>query len=630
MRGCQINNIALIFIISMPAQFALALTVAVSTTLASAQSASLQSDSSKAAALIMRADSLMEASQKPKAERTLADTALRLYSVARQVDPANVNAYIRPVNYLLFRNQADEAYPIALKAAQMFRSPYVHLGYWRAAWARSGLSIDEKRSEIYRDLEALIAAAPNDSSVWGVARTGYQIVEDTARFRAMNDTILARWPASHEAEWVLAEQWRSVSEDTIMDRAQRTEKLRKTWRDFIARPVVHSSVLRAEAAMNLVLSYGADTSGSAVDLLALTDTVVKYSTANHHITYSALPIIIAEHKGSFRDAERIARMGPKVMRPILEQQRAFYDSEGDYVRAVEKYQARMHDALGWIYYNEGRHAEALKELNEAYRLNPQEIMQLWRLARVYETVGQADSAEKYFIKGALISSPGNNPNRDALKRVYMARNGGSLEGYEKYLGGLKELDSANRRKAILGSRTASPKAALAFNLKTLDGKRVSLSDLQGKIVVVNFWGIWCGWCVKELPDYQKVHDKYKSAPDVVILTIDTQDPSEDVVRAWVKKKGYTFPVLYDDGFVSKTGIRAFPTTWFIDTAGRLAYEKSGWSEYLEEEFGWRIESLQQGISYHNRKLANHACLLSIDDAYKVALMALTYERQVPD
>jgi hypothetical protein len=55
---------------------------------------------------------------------------------------------------------------------------------------------------------------------------------------------------------------------------------------------------------------------------------------------------------------------------------------------------------------------------------------------------------------------------------------------------------------------------------------------------------------------------------------------------------YDFSVLLDDGLVSKNDIRGFPTTWFLDPAGRIAFEKRGWTERLLEEFSWRVEALR--------------------------------------
>ncbi len=78
---------------------------------------------------------------------------------------------------------------------------------------------------------------------------------------------------------------------------------------------------------------------------------------------------------------------------------------------------------------------------------------------------------------------------------------------------------------------------------------------------------------------------------MVILTIDN-DANPDDVPPWMAQKKYTFPVLIDDGYVSKAGLHVFPTTWFVDAQGYKVFEKVGWSEKLLEEFSWRIEAIR--------------------------------------
>ena len=71
------------------------------------------------------------------------------------------------------------------------------------------------------------------------------------------------------------------------------------------------------------------------------------------------------------------------------------------------------------------------------------------------------------------------------------------------------------------------------------------------------------------------------------------DGEPEKVRRWMQTRNYAFPVLLDDGFVRQEHISAFPTTWFIDSRGRLAFTKEGWTEHLAEEFSWRIDALRE-------------------------------------
>jgi thiol-disulfide isomerase/thioredoxin len=116
--------------------------------------------------------------------------------------------------------------------------------------------------------------------------------------------------------------------------------------------------------------------------------------------------------------------------------------------------------------------------------------------------------------------------------------------------------------------------------------------MAGKILAINFWGTWCGPCVLEMPEFQKFHEEYRNDPDVVVLTINN-DTNPDVVAPWMEKRGFDYVNLLDDGYVGRMGVQSFPTTWFVDREGRIAFIKEGWSESLAEEFSWRVEVLRE-------------------------------------
>ena len=250
-----------------------------------------------------------------------------------------------------------------------------------------------------------------------------------------------------------------------------------------------------------------------------------------------------------------------------------------------------HDALGWVLFAEGKMDEAEKELKAAFDLNHEDRRTLEHLGRFYLSRGDQARAEDYFVKGLGVQAVGANPCEKALREVYEKRRG-SPTGFDDFVATLKDTDRRKRRASILESRAAAPEAVPAFNLKDLSGKRVSLPDLKGRVVVINYWGIWCGWCGRELPDYQKLYEKFANDPQVAILTIDN-DANPDDVAPWVAQKKFTFPVLIDDQYVRKVGITSFPTTWFLDQEGRKVFEKVGWSQELLEEFTWRIEALRK-------------------------------------
>ena len=111
---------------------------------------------------------------------------------------------------------------------------------------------------------------------------------------------------------------------------------------------------------------------------------------------------------------------------------------------------------------------------------------------------------------------------------------------------------------------------LDFTLDDLTGKKIQLSSLKGKVILVNFWATWCPPCRAEMPGMEKLYQTLKSNPDFVMLAVDSQeDPA--TVKAFIEKNKYHFPVLLDQNgtVTAQYSIRAFPTSYIIDRKGRV-------------------------------------------------------------
>ncbi len=135
-----------------------------------------------------------------------------------------------------------------------------------------------------------------------------------------------------------------------------------------------------------------------------------------------------------------------------------------------------------------------------------------------------------------------------------------------------------------GETTAAPEGSTAavgdsekfaapdFTVYDKKGNKVSLSDLKGMPVVVNFWASWCPPCKAELPDFDEAAKDLegKVAFMMVNLTDGIQETEEEA-KAFIKSMGYDFPVYYDmDQDAAYTySIRSIPLTCFIDKDGYL-------------------------------------------------------------
>jgi len=106
-----------------------------------------------------------------------------------------------------------------------------------------------------------------------------------------------------------------------------------------------------------------------------------------------------------------------------------------------------------------------------------------------------------------------------------------------------------------------------FQLKNLDGQSVSLSDLQGKPVLINFWATWCSPCIHEMPYLQQVYDEW-SDKGLMVLAINIGESSAQV-EAFMQSHDLSLPVLLDakQAVAQKYNIQYIPSTFFIDKDG---------------------------------------------------------------
>ena len=130
------------------------------------------------------------------------------------------------------------------------------------------------------------------------------------------------------------------------------------------------------------------------------------------------------------------------------------------------------------------------------------------------------------------------------------------------------------------------KPAPTFTLVDLDGKKVSLADLKGKPVLINFWATWCGPCKIEMPWFEELHTKY-AAQGLVILGISDPDEGKSLVDRTAKKLGVTYPILQGDDKtrIAYGGVDFLPESFYVGKDGNVLLETFG----LSSEAGGKDE-----------------------------------------
>ena len=135
-------------------------------------------------------------------------------------------------------------------------------------------------------------------------------------------------------------------------------------------------------------------------------------------------------------------------------------------------------------------------------------------------------------------------------------------------------DSASVSDVLIGLDVGN--RAPDFEVTTIAGDTLSLSDLQGQVVLVNFWGTWCGPCIREMPDLQEVYDANVDN-GFTILALATRGDTEATVIEFRDEYALTFPLIVDEGDVINDayGVVNRPSTFIIDQEGVIVFRHFG-------------------------------------------------------
>lgn len=140
-----------------------------------------------------------------------------------------------------------------------------------------------------------------------------------------------------------------------------------------------------------------------------------------------------------------------------------------------------------------------------------------------------------------------------------------------------DLDRQRALRYITQPELARARMAPPFVVTTLDGRRVSMDDLKGKVVLLDFWATWCGPCREALPHMQKIAKKFDGEP-LVVLSV-SLDQDEQKWKDFIAKNGMTWPQYFDGGFTGPVSrmfaVNAIPHTFTIDADGVLQDEQIG-------------------------------------------------------
>jgi thiol-disulfide isomerase/thioredoxin len=187
--------------------------------------------------------------------------------------------------------------------------------------------------------------------------------------------------------------------------------------------------------------------------------------------------------------------------------------------------------------------------------------------------------------------------KDYLFEAYKSEHGSS-DGYEEFLAQFENAADKKLTDKLKLEMISEP--APGFTLLDLNGNPVSLSELKGKVVLVDFWATWCGPCLASFPAMQKAVEKYSDDLDVKFLFVNTWERVENIkenTTEFINQNKYPFHVLLDDKneVIEKYKVSGIPTKFIIDKTGNIRFMSVGYSgseDQLVKELSLMISMVQ--------------------------------------
>lgn len=197
-------------------------------------------------------------------------------------------------------------------------------------------------------------------------------------------------------------------------------------------------------------------------------------------------------------------------------------------------------------------------------------------ARWLTAAGKDQDALEYFADAFAIGGLHSADSDAAGERARMGELYRKLHGTDAGLGDLilKAYDSTSSQLAARRAEmrafdpNAQAKSPMQFTLSGLDGDKLQLSSLLGKVVVIDFWATWCVPCRAQHPLYNEVKAKFKDRNDVVFLAVDT-DEDHTLVKPFLKQVNWNQNVYFEDGLQRLLEVSSIPTTVILGKNGDI-------------------------------------------------------------
>lgn len=190
---------------------------------------------------------------------------------------------------------------------------------------------------------------------------------------------------------------------------------------------------------------------------------------------------------------------------------------------------------------------------------------------------QADTAAQTDTAAQAASKNGSEAGSDGAADSKDGDDAAAGEGAVKAGEGETAADAGEGDSGIEpqpGAPLKSGNKAPDFTAELIDGSTITLSDLKGKPVIINFWATWCGPCVREMPAFERLKEDF--GDEIGIIAVNCGDDA-DTVKDFASENGYTFPIALDESYevTMLYPTNSIPYTVVIDANGKITHISAG-------------------------------------------------------
>ncbi len=263
-------------------------------------------------------------------------------------------------------------------------------------------------------------------------------------------------------------------------------------------------------------------------------------------------------------------------------------------------------ALAVAYHKTGQETKAEKSYDKLLKLHVyphQRVALLEDYIQFLIDTRQWDKAADTALE-AIKTANASEKIENLFKKAYLEKTK-DAETAEQMIQKAKQASGAYRKKELAKTMITDPKPAPQFTLPTLDGKEISLAELRGKTVIVDFWATWCSPCKASFPFLQKFWEQHKDDPNLALFAVNTREQLKGEKRVnsitkFMQTNGYTFPVLLDD--TESSVMKAFevggiPTKFFIGPDGKIYFKEIGFhGPGMVEDMNLQLELIREKMN----------------------------------